>query len=122
MAIGICKVDESGEILELKREYYGQGWIFKDLDAFRDRHSPCYVPEISDSVYTGQDFLDLCNGQADIAEMIFCSVDWQHPETYLDEQFREGELDVCDSCGKIFESYGVDKCPYCGAEYKSKSL
>ena len=115
--IGKCVVNEDGDIVELEKEYYRQGWIFKDESAFyHESPKPCYVPgEEEERFYTREDFLALCNGQEDIAEMIFDEVDWQHPETYLDEQFRCGELDLCGSCGKIFLSYGVDHCPYCGA-------
>ena len=115
--IGKCVVNEDGEIVELEKEYYRQGWIFKDESAFyHESPKPCYVPEEEEErFYTREDFLALCNGQEDIAEMIFDEVDWQHPETYFDEQFRCGELDLCGSCGKIFMSYGVDRCPYCGA-------
>lgn len=74
----------------------------------------CYVPELSDSLYTGQDFLDMCNGQPEIADQVFHAVNWQHPETYLDEQ-GDDELWQC-KCGKWYWCYGVDKCPYCGAK------
>lgn len=116
--IGKCVVNEDGEIVELEKEYYRQGWIFKDESAFHhEPKKPCYVPEEeAEGFYTREDFQALCNGQEDIAEMIFDEVDWQHPETCFDEQFRYGELDFCQSCDKIFMSYGVDNCPYCGAK------
>ncbi len=116
--IGKCALNEDGKIVELEKEYYRQGWIFKDEYAFHhEPKKPCYVPEEEEEgFYTREDFLVLCNGQGDIAEMIFDEVDWQHPETYFDEQFQCGELDLCGSCGKIFMSYGVDHCPYCGSE------
>ena len=42
--IGICKVDRNGCIMELQKEFFGQGWIFKDWNAFHnDRKAPCYV-------------------------------------------------------------------------------
>ena len=115
--IGKCALNEDGEIVELEKEYYRQGWIFKDEQAFHhESKKPCYVPEEEEEgFYTREDFLALCMGQEDVAEMIFAEVDWQHPETYFEEQFRCGELDFCGSCGKIFMSYGVDRCPYCGA-------
>lgn len=28
--IGICRTDEDGNIVELQREFFGQGWVFKD--------------------------------------------------------------------------------------------
>lgn len=114
--IGICIVNGDGILQEFKRSYYRQGWIFKNPYAFKNEpKKPCYVPELSNTIYTGEDFLNMCNNQADIAEIVFEAVDWQHPETYLDEQYATGEMTICDVCGKIFLSYKVEKCPYCGA-------
>ena len=42
--IGKCVVNEDGEIVELEKEYYRQGWIFKDEYAFyHEPKKPCYV-------------------------------------------------------------------------------
>lgn len=117
--IGECIVGANGSLLKLEREYFRQGLVFKDYYAFyHDPKKPCYVPELDDAVYTRENFLNMCGGQEDIAEMIFDAVDWQSPETYLDEQYRDGELADCKKCGKIFESYNVYKCPHCGAAYE----
>jgi hypothetical protein len=119
--VGKCVVDEDGELVELEREFYGQGMIFKDEHAFyHEAKTPCYVPELSDTVYTREDFLQMCNEQDDIAEVVFGAVDWQHPETYLDEQYAQGEMATCKVCGKIFLSYEVKNCPNCGAEVKEE--
>lgn len=119
--VGECVVDREGVILVLRRECFGQGWIFKDWGAFyHEPQKPCYVPELSEKVYTRADFLSLCKGQEDIAEMVFEGVDWQCPEVYLDEQYRDGELDTCGFCGNIFKSHEADRCPYCGASRREK--
>lgn len=70
--IGECMVDEEGEIIELKKEYFRQGWIFKDPYAFyHEPKKPCYVPEEAEDYYYTQDnFMGLCNDQEEIAEMI----------------------------------------------------
>lgn len=48
--VGSCNVDRNGSITEQQREFFGQGWIFKDWKAFRDhQNAPCYVPELSDT-------------------------------------------------------------------------
>lgn len=108
--IGECEADENGDIVKLE-----QGYIYKNPNAYHnDKAAVCYVPELSDLLYTGQDFLDICNGQLDIADQVFDSVDWQHPESYLDEQ-DEDELRKC-KCGKWYWCYGLDRCPYCGVE------
>lgn len=37
----------------IEREYYGQGMIFKDEEAYKEHpEQVCYVPELSDSIYT----------------------------------------------------------------------
>lgn len=117
MVVGECRLDADGEIEYLQREWFRQGMIFKDEEAFETGKGVCYVPELTDTLYDRDAFLAMANGQKDIAKMIFDAVDWQHPETYLDEQYVNGELDVCKNCEKIFESYDAKKCPHCGAEY-----
>ena len=112
------EMNEKGAVIE--RDFYRQGNIFKDEEAYLDKEHPdkvCYIPELSDSLYTRQDFLDMCNGQVDIADRIFEAVDWQHPETYLEEQWAE-ELAECPACGKWFWCYGKHYCPHCGAKHK----
>ena len=98
------------------RDYYRQGWIFKDEEAFllhADR--VCYVPELSDVCYTRQDFLDICNGQEAFARECFYAVDWQCPETWVDEQYRDLEWGYCPHCEKIYGMAGeVCACPVCG--------
>lgn len=37
----------------------------------------------------------------------------QHPETYVDEQFRNQELAVCEQCHKWYWSYETEICPNC---------
>ena len=95
-------------------EWSGQGWVYKNPDAFY--HVPsevCYVPEGSDCIYTAVDFMELSLGQPEIAEEMFLSVSWEHPETWLDDQFRTGELNICPDCWRIYQSYNKTACPYC---------
>ena len=115
--VGVCKVDKDGNITELHREFWGQGRIYKDWAAFREHpEAPCYVPELDDVAYTGNDFLAMCNGQEEIAEELFDGVDWQNPSTLMTDWERDGEIDTCRKCGKLFLSYDVRKCPHCGED------
>lgn len=100
----------------IQREYYRQGWIFKDEEAFLSHADQvCYVPELSDGAYTRQDFMALCNGQEDFATECFRAVDWQCPETWVDEQYREDEWGYCPECEKIYDmAREVCACPVCG--------
>lgn len=68
-----------------KREYFRQGYIFKSYPAYKKENEICYIPEFSDYLYTRQDFLDIANGNQKLADYLFESVDWQSPETLLDE-------------------------------------
>lgn len=100
----------------IQRDYYRQGWIFKDEEAFLSHGDQvCYVPELSDGGYTRQDFMALCNGQEDFATECFRAVDWQCPETRVDEQYREDEWGYCPVCEMIYDMAGeVCACPVCG--------
>lgn len=112
----------NGKVAVIERDFFQQGYIFKDEEAYLDKESPdkvCYIPELSDSLYTRHDFLEMCNGQEDIADFVFDAVDWQHPETYLEEQWAE-ELAECPACGKWFWCYGVHYCPHCGAKHEEE--
>lgn len=100
----------------IERDYFQQGWIVKDEEAFL--HYPekvCYVPELSDSTYTRNDFLDMCNGQEEFAAMLFEMVDWQSPETLKNELFDMREIEFCPVCKKLYFMAGEEKpCPVCG--------
>lgn len=118
LKVGIIE-EKDGEYI-INREYYRQGMVFKDEDAYRNRkNEPCYVPELSDSVYTGKDFLKMCKGQQEFADELFEDVDWQHPETLMEDWFTNNEWCICEGCGKLV-NYGDGcndkKCPNCGKE------
>ena len=108
------ETDETEAIIE--RDYFQQGWIVKDEEAFL--HYPdkvCYVPELSDEGYTRQDFLDMMGGQEEFATMLFEMVDWQSPETLKNELFAMQEIDFCPVCKKLYFMAGEQKpCPICG--------
>lgn len=49
---------------QIQREFYGQGYIVKDEPTFLSQPDRvCYVPELSDTLYTRRDFLRICNEQ-----------------------------------------------------------
>lgn len=109
----IGEILEDGTILKGQSE---QGLIFKDRNAFVKQEGICYVPELSDTKYTYKDFLDMAKGNADIAKELFNAVDWQSPETKLEEWMDEDEVHECSNCNKMFLSYEIDECPFCNAE------
>lgn len=98
----------------IKKSFYGQGVIYKNTEAFEsDLDTVCYIPELFEDKYTRRDFLRICNQQEEIARVVFEAVDWQSPETYVDELFRDQELSVCEQCEKWYWSYDGQKCPSC---------
>lgn len=118
--IGSCEINADGKIIKLEREYYGQGMIFKSWSAYKDRPTePCYVPELSDSVYTARDFLEICNNQKEFADELFDGCDWQHPESLQEDWMRNNEWVECSGCGRLV-NYGDGsndtECPDCGTK------
>ena len=112
--------DEEGNGEVIDREYFQQGYIFKDAYAYM--HEPdkvCYIPELSEEKYTREDFLRICNGQKDFADQLFDGVDWQHPESLKEDWFVNNEWLTCPNCGNLVD-YGDGcndkKCPNCGTE------
>lgn len=112
--------DENGNREKIVREFFRQGMVFKSGEAFYDTEHPdriCYVPELSDSEYTRNDFLKMCNDQLEFAEELFDGVDWQHPETLMEDWFVNNEWVVCKGCGRLInygDGSGDKNCPKCG--------
>lgn len=101
----------------IHRAPYGEGLVFKDEDAFLNHmDKPCYIPELSDSVYTHRDLLSLFNGQEEFAKVCFYELDWEHPETWCDDAIRHEELAMCPHCEKLYWMEGeICACPVCGS-------
>ena len=49
------------------------------------------LKEVLSQCYTGQDFIDECGGDAEMAERLFCYCDWRHPSSAIDELADDGE-------------------------------
>lgn len=103
----------------IDRDYYRQGWIFKDEDAFQNRPDDvCYIPELSDEKYTRNDILKILAGDEEQAKTMFKELDWQHPESLLEDWKANGEIAWCPHCAGYVQTYGeeIEKCPVCGTE------
>lgn len=71
------------------------GACFKDEEAYlNDWDKPCYVAECDFEAagpmgvcdyYTHKNLLALCHNNRKLCDAVFYTVDWQSPETYLDE-------------------------------------
>ena len=56
LQIGKYTAPQDGRPAIIQREFYGQGYIFKDEAAFLSHPDQvCYVPELSDTAYTRND-------------------------------------------------------------------
>lgn len=103
----------SGKCLDdLFRFSCGQAcFIFKSTHFVADDHI-CYIPDTDlnniplddvvkgediDNVvsmcYTGDDFVDECGGDTEMAERLFWYCDWQHPSSAIDEITDDEETD-----------------------------
>jgi len=97
----IGKLNSDGTI---EKSYYNQGYIYKDFKAYEQKKDViCYVPEFNDDGYTPKDFQLLAetafkdnnwkgNPQV-LADLLFDTVDWQSPETLIDEWHNMSEFD-----------------------------
>lgn len=102
-----------------EKTWFGQGMIYKNWEAYDSSlDMVCYIPELSDATYTRQDFIDFCRGNEELAKELFLSVDWQHPETLIEDWKVNEEVRECEQCGWLFECYEETRCPNCGAEWK----
>ena len=80
----------------------------------KNKTGVCYVPELDDTEYTYMNFYNIVNGNEELARVLFDMVDWQSPETKLDELVQNDEINFCVNCENAYDSYEVDKCPHCG--------
>ena len=72
LQIGKYVPAHNGREALIQREFYEQGYIVKDEAAYRSHpERVCYVPELSDTPYTHNDLLALCDGQEALARMCF---------------------------------------------------
>lgn len=103
--------------------------FFKDSAIYEDElsfYQVCYVPENADEYgertgYSHRDLLQLVHGDKKLCNQLFYSLDWQFPETLIDENFIDGLWEECPSCKKWFDSEDEKgkpqtQCPFCGIE------
>lgn len=126
--------DDKGKVIKIEKELCtwgigNNGYIFYDQEAYETSlDKPCYAPEYADAddeYFTHQDFLDLCDGDEELARDLFDMVDWQYPESLLAE-WEGSAITYCRGCGKIFKIYKSnsdernERCPHCGALVETK--
>ena len=108
---------EIGKILEdgtIEKEYFGQGYIYKNFENFYRREGVCYVPEYDGNKigeagisYEGIreeviEYIKMCGVDIDkvpertidgMVEDIFENLDWQHCCSLIHDQYLEGYIE-----------------------------
>lgn len=96
LLIGNKTVDANGR-WKYEKDWYRQGFVFKDEECFLFYEDlVCYIAESDypneEKTYTRKDIVNICEGDVDVATVIFYMLDWQHPETLYDEYCREERM------------------------------
>lgn len=119
---------ENGAILdEVFETVDGQECVIIKAERFEASDDIIYIPDLSlnyiitdrtlskeeiedviSSCYTGNDFLEICHGNKQMATHLFGYVDWQHPD--LDD-FLEGYDE-----DEFKEEYGIDLLQFMGCD------
>ena len=95
--IGYKELQEDGEYIYIRGQS-AQGDVYKNYDEFNKKSNEvCYMPELSDYKYTYFDFLNIAYDNEKLAKELFYVVDWQSPETYLDELINNGNVKIADN-------------------------
>lgn len=93
--IEIGMLCDNGEIIRGKTN---QGMVYKNYDNYKTGQGICYVPELFDTKYTRADIISMCNNNERLADFIFNVIDWQCPETFLNDL-----LNLADEFPEFFE-------------------
>ena len=104
----------------IEREFYNQGMVFKDEEAFYEHpDQACYISELFDNVYTRKDFMELAEGNVKIAEAIFAWCDWASPESVFEDMFACNEFTRCPECNELVYVGDQEnvKCEHCKTEF-----
>lgn len=87
--IGKIKLNKYGEVIEIEREWHEQGHVYKNYNGIDKPDMICYIPEMSDSLYTFNDIIELCDNNVDFATTIFEELNWQSPEVLIEEFIQD---------------------------------
>lgn len=81
-------------------------------------HKICYIPENAESdedKYSYSRLLALVHGDHSLCRQLFDTLDWQFPETLIDENLRDGLWGECEACGRYYDTNDeeITECPIC---------
>lgn len=104
--IEIGKRIKTSEGVSYELEYGGEGYIYKNEDAFLNRpDAVCYIPEYAadgcegwrvpqnEDCFTHNSLLALCKGNEEVCRDLFYSLEWTYPSTLLEEWEMNGYFD-----------------------------
>lgn len=89
---GSIKVDAEGNVISFERGATLQGFVYKNMSEFKPGGGVCYIPELSDTMYTYDNLIEIC-GDYDTALTVLDMVDWQHVESLHDEIEQDNEME-----------------------------
>lgn len=87
---GKCTKNPDGSYSVTKEENDFGDKIFKNEDNYRNHPTePCYVPAGSEVMFTANDILCFCDGEAEMADKVFEELSWQYPRSCYEELLGE---------------------------------
>lgn len=99
-------LDKNGrKIVYITKKETDQGFMFKDINAYENKTERiCYVPEFDaiKTTYSYNDFIKIAENNEDVANFLFETVNWQMPESVLEECLDNQTIYRCEKCGKIY--------------------
>lgn len=119
--IGSIQIDPDTKQYKIDRGPTSQGYVYKNEENYYENpDKPCYIPELHDTIYTKNDFLELTRNNESIADLLFDIVDWQSPETLFDEWLNYNLIVECEHCHNyVIYGDGMENtthCPYCNTK------
>ena len=85
MEYEIGRLIKKGKYYIIEKGQTDNGLCYKNSMNYKTGKGVCYVPELDDTLYTKENILDICENNQRLADFVFDSIDWQSPETFLDE-------------------------------------
>ena len=67
---------------------FDSGMVYKNYENYETGIGICYIPELSDELYTKEDILILCDGNERLAWFIFDVIEGQIPETFYNDLYN----------------------------------
>ncbi|NCE66412.1 hypothetical protein D1159_18025 [Pseudoflavonifractor sp. 524-17] len=86
-----CEIFKAYKFHHLDVVIYVPDVALNHIPLERQATDPEELDEVLSQCYTGQDFIDECQGDTEKAERLFCCCDWQHPSSAVDELADDGE-------------------------------